>query len=164
MTETPDKVLLRYATPIKVAGASIPLTVICQHLREFADDYAAARGSETIEAYFARQIEWSRETFGPSLRTGGVVDHIRKELREIEVEPHDLSEWVDVIIVAMDGYWRHGGTVESLMPSLLAKQTKNMARAWPDWRTLSESAAIEHDRSGERAAYPDNLVNDMDAN
>ncbi|WP_244497767.1 dATP/dGTP pyrophosphohydrolase domain-containing protein [Aureimonas sp. AU40] len=107
---------------------------------------------EALETYYARQIEWSRATFGPALRTGGVIDHIRKELREIEAQPHDLSEWVDVIILAMDGYWRHGGTAESLMPSLLAKQAKNMARNWPDWRTMSEDSAIEHDRSGEPAA------------
>ena len=104
---------------------------------------------ERIEEYYSRQIEWSRETFGPALRTGGVIDHIRKELKEIEADPHDLSEWVDVIILAMDGFWRHGGTATDLMPRLLAKQRKNMARAWPDWRTMSEDRAIEHDRSGE---------------
>jgi Protein of unknown function (DUF550) len=54
-----------------------------------------------------------------------------------------------VVILAMDGFWRHGGTAETLMPALLAKQAKNMARTWPDWRTRSEDQAIEHDRSGE---------------
>ncbi|MDR7032389.1 dATP/dGTP pyrophosphohydrolase domain-containing protein [Mesorhizobium sp. BE184] len=105
-----------------------------------------------IEDYYARQIKWSRETFGPALRTNGVLDHIRKELKEIEADPHDLSEWVDVIILAMDGFWRHGGSAADLMPRLLAKQQKNMARTWPDWRTMSEDQAIEHDRSGETLA------------
>lgn len=108
----------------------------------------------TLETYYARQIEWSRDTFGPALRTKGAIDHIRKELAEIEADPHDLSEWVDVIILAMDGFWRHGGTAESLMPALLAKQAKNMARAWPDWRTMSEDRAIEHDRSGDALSSP----------
>lgn len=101
----------------------------------------------TLEEYFERQIDWSRETFGPALRTGGVLDHIRKELREIEADPHDLSEWVDVVILAMDGFWRHGGKASDLLRALLAKQRKNMARTWPDWRTMSENSAIEHDRS-----------------
>lgn len=101
---------------------------------------------ELVE-YFERQIDWSRETFGPSLRTKGVIDHIRKELKEIEQNPHDLSEWVDVVILAMDGFWRHGGNASDLLPALLAKQRKNMARTWPDWRTMSEDTAIEHDRS-----------------
>jgi len=103
---------------------------------------------EGIEPYFARQIEWSRETFGPALRTHGVIDHIRKELTEIEADPHDLSEWIDVVILAMDGFWRHGGSAADLMPRLLAKQQKNMARSWPDWRTMSEDQAIEHNRAG----------------
>ena len=108
---------------------------------------ASAPMTETLETYFERQIGWSRETFGPALRTGGVIDHIRKELREIEANPHDLSEWVDVVILAMDGFWRHGGEASDLLPALLAKQRKNMSRTWPDWRTMSEDSAIEHDRS-----------------
>ncbi|WP_444551114.1 dATP/dGTP pyrophosphohydrolase domain-containing protein [Brucella vulpis] len=103
--------------------------------------------ADTLETYYARQIEWSKNTFGPALRTKGIIDHIKKELKEIEAEPHDLSEWIDVVILAMDGFWRHGGSVDDLMPRLLAKQQKNMARTWPDWRTMSEEQAIEHDRS-----------------
>ena len=110
---------------------------------------ASDEPSEGIETYYARQIDWSRTTFGPALRTKGLLDHITKELREIASSPHDLSEWIDVVILAMDGFWRHGGKPEDLMPALLAKQKKNMARKWPDWRGKSEDGAIEHDRSGE---------------
>ena len=114
---------------------------------------SALAPSDTIESYYARQIQWSKNTFGPALRTLGILDHIRKELKEIEAEPHDLSEWIDVVILAMDGFWRHGGSVDDLMPRLLAKQQKNMARTWPDWRTMSEDAAIEHDRSKDAVPY-----------
>jgi len=102
---------------------------------------------ETLKTYYERQIEWSRQTFGPALRTKGIIDHIKKELGEIEADPHDLSEWVDVVILAMDGFWRHGGNAGDLFKALIAKQQKNMARTWPDWRTMSEDSAIEHDRS-----------------
>ncbi|MGO1160406.1 dATP/dGTP pyrophosphohydrolase domain-containing protein [Brucella sp. C7-11G] len=115
---------------------------------------SAIEAGETIETYYARQIEWSKKTFGPALRTLGILDHIRKELKEIEAEPHDLSEWIDVVILAMDGFWRHGGTVKDLMPRLLAKQQKNMARDWPDWRNMSEDSAIEHDRTKDAAPSP----------
>ena len=98
--------------------------------------------------YLHRQWAWSKETFGPALRTQGIIQHITKELREIAAEPHDLAEWVDVIILAMDGFWRHGGRPESLLPAMQAKQDKNFARTWPDWRTMGEDQAIEHDRSG----------------
>ncbi|WP_244488135.1 dATP/dGTP pyrophosphohydrolase domain-containing protein [Aureimonas sp. Leaf454] len=114
---------------------------------------ASGDGGGDLVAYIQRQWAWSRETFGPALRTKGVIDHIRKELGEIEREPHDLSEWVDVIILAMDGFWRHGGKPEDLLPRMQAKQDKNFARQWPDWRTMSEDSAIEHDRSEETVAY-----------
>jgi len=111
-------------------------------------------GEVELAEYFERQIAWSRETFGPALRTKGVIDHIRKELREIEQDPHDLSEWIDVVILAMDGFWRHGGEASALLPALVAKQRKNMARTWPDWRGMSEDSAIEHDRSKDTSPSP----------
>ena len=38
------------------------------------------------------QAKWSEKTFGPGERTTGLIDHIRKELVEIEKDPHDLEE------------------------------------------------------------------------
>lgn len=96
-----------------------------------------------------RQRFFSISTFGPGLRTAGVCDHIRKELREIEAEPNDLEEWVDVIILALDGAWRSGADPEQICAAIVAKQTKNEGRTWPDWRTQPQDKAIEHDRSGE---------------
>ncbi len=100
-----------------------------------------------FEAHLQRQREWSERTFGPGPRAAGVVDHIRKELREIEAKPTDLSEWIDVVILALDGAWRSGATPQQIIDALVAKQAKNEARDWPDWRTQSPDKAIEHDRS-----------------
>lgn len=112
-----------------------------------------------IIAHITRQIEWSARTFGPDARTKGVIDHIRKELAEIEAKPDDLSEWCDVLILAIDGAWRmlrsahpafSSETLASLIiHQLISKQTKNESRTWPDWRTMPADKAIEHDRSGE---------------
>jgi hypothetical protein len=99
-------------------------------------------------AHLAHQREWSSETFGPGARTLGVTDHIRKELVEIEADPADLGEWVDVIILAFDGAWRAGWEPQQIIDAVKAKQARNEARIWPDWRTMSEDHAIEHDRSG----------------
>ena len=134
-------------------------------LREFAGSALVATPPaepvvEGLDVYYDRQIEWSRETFGPGGRTLGILDHIRKELHEIAADPQDLSEWVDVIILAMDGFWRHGGSASDLMPCLVAKQKKNMGRTWPDWRTMSEDRAIEHDRSDETALANNPAVKD----
>lgn len=93
-----------------------------------------------------RQREWSERTFGPGLRTKGVVDHIRKELKEIEDNPTDLSEWVDVIILSLDGAWRAGYSPAEIISGIKAKQMINENRKWPDWKTSSEDEAIEHVR------------------
>lgn len=98
-----------------------------------------------------RQHEWSERTFGPGMRTKGVVDHIRKELCEIESDPADITEWIDVVILALDGAWRAGASPEQIIETLVAKQTKNESRNWPDWRTADPDKAIEHDRTGESA-------------
>jgi DNA repair exonuclease SbcCD ATPase subunit len=101
--------------------------------------------AQAIDAdHLARQREWSERTFGPGPRTGGVIEHIRKELREIEAEPADLGEWVDVVILALDGAWRAGHEPEAILAAIKAKQEKNEAREWPDWRTASPDHAIEH--------------------
>lgn len=98
-------------------------------------------------AHLERQRAFSLRTFGPGARTQGVLDHIRKELGEIEVDPADISEWVDVIILAFDGAWRAGWEPSDIVAAIVAKQTKNEARVWPDWRTADPEKAIEHDRT-----------------
>lgn len=97
--------------------------------------------------HLERQRRFSNLTFGPGMRTNGVVDHIRKELREIEANPGDIEEWVDVILLALDGAWRAGHQPVDICKAIAAKQTKNENRQWPDWRTQSADRAIEHDRS-----------------
>lgn len=99
-----------------------------------------------LVAHLHRQRAFSERTFGPGARTAGVCDHIRKELREIEAAPGDTEEWVDVILLALDGAWRSGATPEQIAAALEAKQTKNEGREWPDWRTVPSDKAIEHVR------------------
>lgn len=102
-------------------------------------------------AHIERAKRFSENTFGPGIRTAGVVDHIRKELREVEAAPTDLEEWVDVWMLALDGCWRAGYSAEQIVAQINAKQTKNEGRKWPDWRTVSRDKAIEHDRTSEVA-------------
>lgn len=90
-----------------------------------------------------QQEEWSQRTFGPGQRTIGITKHIAKELAEIQNDPEDLSEWIDVIILALDGYWRHGGTADTIERDLVTKQQKNFTRRYP--RT-EEDEPSEHDR------------------
>ncbi|HBO4550186.1 TPA: DUF550 domain-containing protein [Pseudomonas aeruginosa] len=103
----------------------------------------------SFEQHLHRQRRFSERTFGPGSRAAGVVDHIRKELREIEENPGDLAEWIDVVILALDGAWRTGATPAQIIDALVAKQTKNEGRTWPDWRTAPADKAIEHVRTDE---------------
>jgi hypothetical protein len=104
--------------------------------------------SPAIDAeHLQRQREFSTRTFGPGNRTDGVLDHITKELDEIRADPCDLSEWVDVIILAFDGAWRAGWEPQQIIDAIVAKQERNEQRTWPDWRTADPGKAIEHVRS-----------------
>lgn len=106
-----------------------------------------------------RQIPFSERTFGPTARTHGIIDHIRKELNEIEQHPGDLEEWIDVALLAFDGAWRclradkpeeiRHYSPEDVANMLRYKLEKNIERNWPDWREVGQDKAIEHDRSGE---------------
>lgn len=106
------------------------------------------------EAHLARQRAWSRATFGPGDRLRGVLDHITRELVEVEqADPSDrLAEWVDVVILALDGAWRSGATPAEIIAAVKAKQARNEARSWPDWRTADPDRAIEHVRADTTAA------------
>lgn len=101
--------------------------------------------------FLVDQRQWSASTFGPSPRTQGIIDHLKKELIEVGENPNDLGEWVDLVILALDGAWRHGHAPKDIILAMQAKMRKNEGRTWPDWRTLSENAAIEHDRSADTA-------------
>lgn len=93
----------------------------------------------------AEQISWSARTFGTGRRTKGICEHIRKELREIEAAPDDLGEWVDVMILAMDGAWRTGHTPGEIVHALAHKMQINRERVW-DMKGKTEDDAIEHRR------------------
>ena len=120
-----------------LADALLPLIHECE-------EKARAEG---IATYVARQQEWSLRTFGPGARLSGLLDHLRKELSEVEAAPDDVTEWVDVVILALDGAWRSGHTPEAVAAALEAKQCENFARQWPDWRSAPAGRAIEHVRA-----------------
>lgn len=109
-------------------------------------DVHGTSGVFDLIAHLHRQREFSEHTFGPGTLTARVIDHIRKELNEIDAKPDDVSEWVDVILLALDGAWRAGFSPEQIAQAITAKQERNELRKWPDWRTAEPGKAIEHVR------------------
>lgn len=105
----------------------------------------------TIEADdLDEQREWSDATFGPGARTAGVLDHLKKELHEVEAKPDDLEEWIDLIVLAVDGATRQGYSGIEVIEAYHKKMAKNRRRTWPDWRTCDPDKAIEHVSSRRR--------------
>lgn len=112
-----------------------------------------------LTEHLKRQIAFSRATFGPGARTGGVIDHIRKELGEVAEAPSDYEktiEWVDVVILALDGLTRSinlpttDAIAEQAARMIVDKQNANERRSWPDWRTADPNKAIEHKKAGDK--------------
>lgn len=100
-----------------------------------------------LAAHLRRQFEFSQRTFGPGPRVKMVTDHIAKELIEVIDSNGDLEEWVDLILLSLDGALRTGAPAEQIIHAIVAKQTTNEGRVWPDWRSEPADQAIEHVRT-----------------
>lgn len=98
-----------------------------------------------LARFFDEKAAWSRGEFG--VEYAGVLGHLEKEFKEVSAKPSDLEEWVDIVLLALDGASRHAGaTGEEFVVALQAKQQKNRARRW---LKSSEDGVMEHDRSEE---------------
>jgi len=102
-------------------------------------------------------LAFSFQTFGPGTRRNGILDHITKEVAEVRDGDGDPKEWVDLVILPLDGLtrelkernplWSNARIARIAATMIEEKQRINEARTWPDWRDFSEDQAIEHDRS-----------------
>lgn len=110
-----------------------------------------------LKQHLIRQMVFSRATFGPGERTDGVLDHIAKEIEEVRKAHGESSEWVDLVILSLDGLTRrlwaasdYRKTADEIADEacriIQGKQAKNERRNWPDWRTADPGKAIEHVR------------------
>ncbi|MHB1630690.1 MAG: dATP/dGTP pyrophosphohydrolase domain-containing protein [Acidithiobacillus sp.] len=131
--------ILRYLNPV---ADNAVVNRVADIIRRFREDYQVF----DLVAHMHRQRAFSMDAFGPGERTAGVLDHIRKELMEIEAAPDDLTEWVDVVLLALDGAWRAGHEPEAIARAIADKQRRNERRTWPDWRTAEAGKATEHVR------------------
>ncbi len=100
-----------------------------------------------LVAHLYRFRDWQERTFGPSQGTAGVIDHLKKEIAEVEAAPTDLEEWIDIASLAFAGALRAGYTPEQVADMVGFKQAKNECRKWPDWRTRERGKAVEHVRT-----------------
>lgn len=93
--------------------------------------------------FVKRKMDHSRATW-PSQTLFGVLAHARKEVEEIEDNISDCIEWVDLILLGIDGACRTGLTPEQLGIQLERKLAINLQRAWP--KPSTPDSPGEHDR------------------
>lgn len=134
-------------------------------LRRLVDGFDRLEGSGWRD-FLERKSVWSELTFGAGQRTKGIVAHIRKELAEIEADPLDLMEWIDVANLAMDGFWRaffvkyqpddthhdphgnmHWRAAAEFVWLIQRKAEINEARRWPT--PTSDDLPVEHVRGAQ---------------
>ena len=102
--------------------------------------------THTFRRILSRQREFSSRAFGNYKRTQGIIRHIEEECVEVQDSGHDLSECVDVLILALDLCWRSGASLVDVELALHAKMTKNEGRTWPPVGSVRDDAKINHVR------------------
>lgn len=113
-----------------------------------------------LRQHLIRQMAFSKATYGPGTRTNGVLDHLSKEIEEVRESSGSADEWVDLVILSLDGLTRQlsfcnegdkrtkpsADIADMACRMIVGKQDRNENRNWPDWRTMSADKAIEHVR------------------
>jgi hypothetical protein len=108
-------------------------------------NYHLAYPPATIDSSLLNLLkDWSESAFGPGKQTEAVLKHIEKELNEIRADPDDLEEWIDVMLLAINGAARTGADGDQIIWALKRKIKKNATRVWPDWRNVDPDLPIEH--------------------
>ena len=131
-------------------GDARAVTMMLEHVSEHMKEPPITRGPFDFAAFADAKAKWAAATFGPQ-SFKGLRKHLEKELDELEADPGDLVEWIDLILLALDGAMRVGAkaTGADVVNALIEKMAANRVRTWPDWRTLSPDDPREHVRGGQ---------------
>lgn len=79
---------------------------------------------------------WAHETF-PRWSNGGIIEHIRRELTELEEDPMSGEEMADIVILLCHLAYEHD---VNLMDAIKVKHVINQHRTWgePDAQGVVE--------------------------
>lgn len=99
---------------------------VCSQCTPYVAAWDGADGFGPIKfdlvAHLHRQREFMRRTFGVEARPAAMLPVIRKRLDEISGNPGDLSGWVQVVVLALDGAWRAGHAPAKIALAIAALQ------------------------------------------
>jgi len=94
-----------------------------------------------FKEFIERKMKWSFETFGEQ-EVCGVIDHIKDELLEVKENPEAIEEWIDIILLAIDGASRVGFSADDIINELERKLQINTSRRWEG--VEKGTSAIKH--------------------
>lgn len=96
----------------------------------------------TILQYIQTQIKWSLKIFQQGRSDTDLIDNIQKKLDEIKNQPGKLTEWIDIIILGLDGAWRNGFAPVDIIKALREKQLINITNNEPDNQEVVNKTCI----------------------
>lgn len=93
-----------------------------------------------FETLQAKQRLFSLATFGNTTldRLTRNLNHIKSELLEINEQPSNIEEWADLLLIAIDSFWRTGG----IALRIYNRELKEIASYYRD--TLAIAEHIDH--------------------
>ena len=98
-----------------------------------------------FEKFIKKYGEFSDSAFGEGPRTTGIIEHLKREIVELEQNPLDQLEWVDIMFLSIDGIRRLGYTPEQIVDFMEEKFAINKSRTWSDVK--DENIPITHKKS-----------------
>lgn len=104
--------------------------------------------------WIENQRTWSEATFGRGDRAAAILSHIECEVKEVRQCPSDLEEWVDIILLSIDGARRQGYTGVEIVSAILEKQGINKRRSWPIPPVHDDGKPLFHRRRAARWISP----------
>jgi hypothetical protein len=117
----------------------------CNYGASIDGHIVALVGAITAQADIIRELTAERDRLAKVAKAAD-LDHRTEDGDEVAANPGDVTEWADIVILALDGAWRAGHEPQAIIDAIRAKQARNEAREWPDWRTAEPGKAIEHIR------------------
>ena len=128
---------------------------VCDHIKRELEE--VERGEDDV-------IEWvdvALLAMAGALRSGWSVQSIASSVRELRVRANLIGDigraldaaynghsagFVDIVNLVLRALQDQGWPREAAFHLMLAKQIKNEARTWPDWRAFKDGEVIEHVR------------------
>ena len=107
--------------------------------------------------------KWSDSVWGENRPPNGTVNHLVEEAAELAENPTDIMEYVDVIMLAVDGLRQAGFDFAEFTDAAIKKLAINKAR---EWGPVDENGVSRHvkdsAKTGKAKALPTVVTIDLD--